>query len=1190
MNSKVKITICFIIIAICSFIKFTLAQSVNESSKIVNSILDPKISIDSDEFSANWIVSPFEQKVFIENKGQFTGKDNSSAVHIKYGVEDEGTRIYFTPKGLTYRFERVEVVEDHKRNTPALGNEKEEYYKEEEIKINKIVHTVNIEWLNANADPQIIAEDKVIPYFNYINKENPLEKSVYFAPGFKKILYKDLYPGIDIVYTFHKEKGIKYSLIVYPGANTSLIRMKYSGIDKIYKDAEGNLHVATAIGEIIDHAPITYYNSKPTDVISSSFDYEGNMVEFNLSDYDNNKTIVIDPWTVNPLLTVENKVFNMETDASGNIYIYGGGNPNKLHKYSPTGSLIWALSTALGGICFGDLDVDPAGNAYITEGNNSQVAAIAKINNMGILDWLSIPIGTNEYWAIGFNCAYNQLVTGGGMYKAKAWNINTSTGTLGPNNVLPGHDVNGVVTGFEIRALCTAPDNNFYFLTQNEIVAVDRTFALLFRTPHGHPIPYDSPTYATGFAMGINGIKANNCFIYTTDGQTLIQRNIRTGAILNTTTVANGASMGNSGIAIDSCGNVYVGSQGRVNKYDLNLNFISFSAIPSVSGPLAVYDVSIGSGGEILACGESFIASLAMAACNPLPCSSEALTLDFSTSPASCSSNDGTATVIPSGGTAPYSYSWNTSPVQTTATATGLASGTYMVTVTNSIGCLQATGSTIVPNLSGLSASIISSNTTCFGENDGLATVYPVGGTEPYNISWNTNPVQIDDTASNLSAGNYICTITDFEGCTIEDTITITEPAALSVAAINIVDVSCFGYNDGSATVSGSGGTPPYLYTWAPYGGTSATVTGLISGIYTIVIKDARNCSDSIAILISEPSQLNITVAEVDSICPGQSATLVATAQGGTAPYNFEWNPGSMAGNSVIIQPTVSTTYSVVVTDINNCIFTSQPVNVNIYSLPVVSFTTSPKEGCTPLCVSFRNETHNVDTANWELGDGQIASGSGAFHCYHQPGSYSITLGVTDNNGCSNSLTAVDMVKVFSNPVADFNTIPSYPASVLSSVLFNDQSQGADHWLWNFGDLLNTSSILKYPTFAYSTAGSYTVTLAVSNLEGCKDTISHTIIIESEFTFYIPNAFTPDDDGLNDFFAPSGAEFVSFEMEIYNRWGEKLYHTTDIDKPWDGRAKGENEISKQDVYVYKIWVKDHKEEIHYYLGNVTLIN
>ena len=108
------------------------------------------------------------------------------------------------------------------------------------------------------------------------------------------------------------------------------------------------------------------------------------------------------------------------------------------------------------------------------------------------------------------------------------------------------------------------------------------------------------------------------------------------------------------------------------------------------------------------------------------------------------------------------------------------------------------------------------------------------------------------------------------------------------------------------------------------------------------------------------------------------------------------------------------------------------------------------------------------------------------------------------------------------------------------TILFNDQSTSADQWLWNFGDFLNSASILRDPAFIYTELGEYIVKLTVSNNEGCIDTISQTIVIEPEFTLYIPNAFTPDNDGVNDFFTPTGIEFNYFEMEIYNAGGKRF--------------------------------------------------
>ena len=214
------------------------------------------------------------------------------------------------------------------------------------------------------------------------------------------------------------------------------------------------------------------------------------------------------------------------------------------------------------------------------------------------------------------------------------------------------------------------------------------------------------------------------------------------------------------------------------------------------------------------------------------------------------------------------------------------------------------------------------------------------------------------------------------------------------------------------------------------------------------------------------------------------------------------------------------------------------------------------------------------------------------------PGTYTVT--VTSN--CNQTQTATYVITDNSLPViASFEMMPPDFAPLSNPlILFIDQSTGADNWLWNFGDLLNSSSTLKDPSFTYADTGAYLVTQIVTNNEGCMDTAYQTIYIESEYSFYIPNAFTPDNDGVNDLFVPKGTglEFIeSFKMAIFNRWGEEIYHTTDINKPWDGKLKNKSKINKkeesgfmkQDVFVYTITVKVLNKPPRYYVGNVTMI-
>ncbi|MHA3789557.1 hypothetical protein ACX0HA_15205, partial [Flavobacterium hauense] len=193
----------------------------------------------------------------------------------------------------------------------------------------------------------------------------------------------------------------------------------------------------------------------------------------------------------------------------------------------------------------------------------------------------------------------------------------------------------------------------------------------------------------------------------------------------------------------------------------------------------------------------------------------------------------GAATVNVTGGTTAYSYSWNTTPVQTTATATGLIAGTYTVTVTDANGCTTTQAFTITQPAAALVATAgPQTNVLCFGNATGAATVNVTGGTTAYSYSWNTTPVQTGATATGLAAGTYTVTVTDANACTTTQSFTITQPAAALVATAGPqTNILCFGNATGAATVNVTGGTGAYSYSWntTPVQ-TAATATGLTAG------------------------------------------------------------------------------------------------------------------------------------------------------------------------------------------------------------------------------------------------------------------------------------------------------------------------------------------------------------------------
>jgi hypothetical protein len=224
-------------------------------------------------------------------------------------------------------------------------------------------------------------------------------------------------------------------------------------------------------------------------------------------------------------------------------------------------------------------------------------------------------------------------------------------------------------------------------------------------------------------------------------------------------------------------------------------------------------------------------------------------------SDADCVGNEsGEASVTASGGTTPYSYFWSNG--QTTATATGLSAGGYTVTVTDANGC-EAVAAVTISDPNGLSLVVTGRvDVSCFGGSDGEATVLATGGAGGYSFSWsggtvaniNANP----NTATDLSAGTYLVTVEDANGCEAVVSVEIEEPTLLIAEIVSSADVSCAGGADGSATVNATGGTTPYSYEWSN-SQTGATATGLSAILYDVTVTDANGCEAVTSVLIGEP-------------------------------------------------------------------------------------------------------------------------------------------------------------------------------------------------------------------------------------------------------------------------------------------------------------------------------------------------
>jgi gliding motility-associated-like protein len=264
--------------------------------------------------------------------------------------------------------------------------------------------------------------------------------------------------------------------------------------------------------------------------------------------------------------------------------------------------------------------------------------------------------------------------------------------------------------------------------------------------------------------------------------------------------------------------------------------------------------------------------------------------------------------------------------------------------------------------------------------------------------------------------------------------------------------------------------------------------------------------------------------------------------------------------------------------------------------------------GCPlPHCVTFTDNTPAITGPSqivnwtWRLGDGTTVSANNnapQHHCYtnsspSQLAQFDITLIAVSDSACVDSLVKHSYITVYPKPIAAYTVSPN-PATVTEPlVYFANQSQDFTKWWWGFGDggPLKQDSVNIDPTHFYSSANaaSYPTQLIVANQYGCLDTAYVTVDIGPEFVFYIPNCFTPNSDGINDGFIGKGIGITRYEMWIFDRWGNMIYYTDDINKPWDGRVQGKPNPVQQDVYVWKVKLVDVFAKKHDYVGHVTVL-
>jgi gliding motility-associated-like protein len=435
---------------------------------------------------------------------------------------------------------------------------------------------------------------------------------------------------------------------------------------------------------------------------------------------------------------------------------------------------------------------------------------------------------------------------------------------------------------------------------------------------------------------------------------------------------------------------------------------------------------------------------------------------------------NGGATASATGGTAPYSYSWSNSA--TTASITGVMAGTYSTTITDANGCTSTSAATITEPAALVAASVVDSNTTCNGFANGGATASASGGTAPYTYAWSNSATTASITG--VIAGTYSTTITDANGCTSTSAATITEPSALVAASAVDSNISCNSFSDGGATASATGGTTPYTYAWSN-SATTASITGVIAGTYSVTIMDANGCSSTSSATVVEPTIL-LAASVVDSniTCNGfADGGASASATGGTAPYTYAW---SNSATTASITGVMAGTYSVTIMDANGCSSTT----ASTVTEPTILVAASVVDSNTT-CNGFANGGATASatggtmpyTYSWS-NSATTASITGVL-----AGTYSVT--IMDANGCSSisSSTVTQPAILAITTVVDSNITCNGFANGGATA---SASNGTAPYTYAWSNSATTASITGV------TAGTYSVTIMDAN--GCTSASSVTVV------------------------------------------------------------------------------------------------
>ena len=523
------------------------------------------------------------------------------------------------------------------------------------------------------------------------------------------------------------------------------------------------------------------------------------------------------------------------------------------------------------------------------------------------------------------------------------------------------------------------------------------------------------------------------------------------------------------------------------------------------------------------------------------------LTISSQVTQSSCTASTGSIAVNLTGGTLTYTYSWT--PLAPSAPSlTNLAPGNYTLTVSDG-NCFK----TQVYSINSFSAPVINStkkDISCNAVCDGNIALTISAGVPTYNTLWSNGATTTSISA--LCAGAYSVIVTDAAGCSAVQNYSLTTVSPIIFSSPDLNNPQCNDACNGSLTVIPIGGTMPYNYTWTPTNANTANTSSLCAGIYSITVSDINGCPASNVYSITNPPKLSLTAVVTDASCnTALDGAISTTVAGGVAPYNYSWMPGSIITPNLI--NVLSGTYTLTLTDDFGCVIDSALIINSTFTVNAIAGndTLFCQNGTLLLDGSNSNGTIG-NTYEWFVIPLVVPISNSVITTVSPSVGTSAYVLIATNGVCIDS----DTIIVTSNALPIVDAGPTLNIPIFSTASIGGNPTCATATVFNWSPVLGLDNPTgTNPTTATTITTIYTVTVLDAN--GCNNSDTVTVFIYPEIK--IPNGFSPNGDGKNDTWVIDFiSQFPEVEVEVYNRWGEKLFYSKGYSVPFNGQFKGKD--------------------------------